>query len=285
MTLSKVNETRINEILSGKYQDEQKQLDEAIITGFKTVDNLLHGLQKGKLYLLSGCSEVKRQQFTYNIVNNVITQSDKRVLYITSQICNEELIKNLILYNARVDISHNISKHDWQRMLEASKRFGNGNLWVNDAWDLSIYTIIRNCRKMMEKPDFIIVEDLQSLCFHSSMDIMEEDVKKKYIIQSLKELADEIGCAILLFTNQGIIPYIDKRKKTADYMERYVDQLLYLFEDEYSDGINKNVIYLFVAKNVPKEEQIISFGYLPQYQKFFELDFENEDPEDEDLYD
>lgn len=232
-------------------------------TGFRTIDNILSGLCKSKLYILGARPRVGKSALAQQIAENV--SANHNVLFQSLEMKTEQYTKrsifrltglnNDVLMNSNIDADTVMDK-----VMQASEKISNLNLFIDDSADCNLVSIEKNINQLIDKQgscDLLVIDYLQ---------LMGSNNKKIYdrfeIVSNnsrgLKRLANKYNIPILCLCqlSRQLEQRLDKRPILSDLrdsgdIEQDADVVMFLYRDElYNPNLlSKGTAELIVAKN------------------------------------
>lgn len=270
ISLSKTN-NNLNNILSGvtNVMDEINTVLQSntrtfgLSTGFKSIDNILSGLCKSKLYILGARPRVGKSALAQQIAENV--SGNHNVLFQSLEMKLEQYTKRSIFrltgLNNDVLMNSNISSDTaMDKVAQASESISKLNLFIDDSADCTLTSIEKNINQLIDKQgscDLLIIDYLQ---------LMGSNNKKIYdrfeIVSNnsrgLKRLANKYNIPILCLCqlSRQLEQRLDKRPILSDLrdsgdIEQDADVVMFLYRDELynPNPLSKGQAELIVAKN------------------------------------
>ncbi len=197
-------------------------------TCFKELDKLINGLTGGELITIAGRPAMGKTTLSINIVNNVVGQVDKKILFFTLESTKEMLCKRFTSKN--VEIIDNVC-------------------YIED--------IKSKCNEIQEQGLALVVVDYFQLIssYNNSDNKLEERV---YLSQQLKSLALELNVPIIVVSQltRELEQRNDKRPNLQDTvntgLQQASDKIICLYSDEYyipGRFIDVKKIELIIVKN------------------------------------
>ena len=245
-SLSQVNEVltvaldRIEARIRGEHQEG------TVETGFADLDRMTNGLHASELVILAARPSMGKTAFAMNIAENVVTKSNKPVLFISLEMAAIELVERLICSAARVNghklRTGTLSKDDQQKVISAAGQLGNAPLFVDDSPTRNVSEIAGAARRIIRKNNgqlgLIVIDYLQLIQPDSQRDPRQEQVAK--IARRLKGLARELKVPILCLAqlNRQAEDSRDHRPRLSHLresgaIEQDADVVMFVHRDDY----------------------------------------------------
>ena len=271
------------EILDKTFKQITEGNAERFITGFKYLDAVLSGVEKGNLIVIGGRPAMGKTAFMTSILYNLL-KSDKKCLVFSLEMSINQYLKRLIAQIGEIElfslncnkILDDKNKNEIKTALEIISRF---NLTIFD--DTYNIDAIRN-KIETEKPEYVFIDYLQ---------LLETPRKKQRseaitnIMLDLKQTAKENNCIIFISSqlSRALETRYDKRPMLSDLresgdIENISDVVMFIYRDEYYKAyvddedyaLNKGKAEIIVAKNKMGAVGTIELLFRSQFAKFLE---------------
>ena len=233
-------------------------------TGFRDLDELLQGLQKGNLVVVAARPGIGKSSFVTNIARNVAVDSGKPVAMVSLEMSRMEIGMRLLCGEARVPQDKvrraMVAPEDWGRIVEAAETLDRAPIWIVDSGNVTILDIRSKARKLAARNEglgLIIVDYLQLMTSHQRVESRQQEIAE--ISRSLKLLAKELEIPVMAVSQLNRDPEkrTDKRPQLADLresgaIEQDSDVVMFIHrEDVYNrdDPSVKGVADVIVAKH------------------------------------
>jgi len=254
-------------------------------TGFRDLDELLQGLQKGNLIVVAARPGIGKSSFVTNVARNVAVEAKKPVAMFSLEMSRVEIGMRLLCAEARVPWDKvraaRVAAEDWGRIVEAAEVLDKAPLFVVDSGNVTIVDIRSKARKLAARPEglgMIIVDYMQLMSSHQRVDNRQQEIAE--ISRSLKLLAKELNLPIVAVSQLNRDPErrTDKRPQLADLresgaIEQDSDVVMFIHREEvYSDDPNvKGQAEVIIAKhrNGPTDKKMLTFvPHLTQFRNY-----------------
>jgi replicative DNA helicase len=206
-------------------------------TGFRDLDELLQGLQRGNLILVAARPGVGKSSFVTNVARNVAVEAGVPVAMFSLEMSQVELGMRLLCSEARVPgdrvRANRVAAEDWGRIVEAAEVLDQAPLFVIDSGNTTIVDIRAKARRLKSRHGLglIIVDYLQLMSSHLRVDNRQQEVAE--ISRSLKLLAKELDIPVIAVSQLNRDPErrMDKRPQLADLRECVTGETLVTLAD------------------------------------------------------
>ena len=233
-------------------------------TGFDIQDNFFGGWQKSNLIILAARPGMGKTAKALIDAKNAVIDYNKRVIFFSLEMSNEQLLKRLICTEGMIDNEKlkrgNLNELDWENYNEALAVLENENLiLVDDCY--SIREIINRIKKERLKGDIdmIVIDYLQLI---EGKGFNKEDQVSR-ISRRCKKLSKEMDCPVIALSQlsrkcddrAGGRPQLSDLRDSGA-IEQDADVVVFMYRPEYygiTSGENgedlTNKAFGLVAKN------------------------------------
>lgn len=258
-----------------------------LTSGFKDLDKMLHGLQKGDLVIVAGRPSMGKTAFALNLVENAARNAAARVAVFSLEMGKEQLVMRMLTSQARIDASHirrgELSESDWPRLLEACDDIGQMQVFIDDVPAQSTHEIRAKCRRIAKEHglDLVVVDYLQLMRSGSNVQSREQEISE--ISRSLKALAKELRVPVVALSqlNRSLESRVNKRPMMSDLresgaIEQDADVIMFVYRDEVYDPETpqKGVAEIIIGKHRNGQIGTVRLAFLNQYTRFEDLAYD-----------
>ncbi|MEN5285780.1 replicative DNA helicase [Stenotrophomonas lactitubi] len=258
------------------------------ITGLSTsmeeLDNLLDGLQAGRLYVLAARPKMGKTTLAQNIAEQVALRARRSVAFFSFEMKPEELGKRMLANLAGISggklRSGRLDEADWQNVTHWTRKIGEASLRISRPRIAKVQHVCAQVRRMkVQDPNLalVVIDYLQLM--HVSGDNRSAGIGD--ITRALKLLASELDIAVLLLSqlNRDLEKRTgDKRPIVADLrdsgsIEQDADAVIFIYRDEiYHPGSRwEGTAELIVAIQRDGAPGMARVSYEPSYFRFSNL--------------
>lgn len=233
-------------------------------TGFNSIDKKLCGLGAGQLIVLAGRPGMGKTAFALDIANHVASNQEKNVLVCSLEMTKEELFGRLLAKRLGVESwkleRGAITEDDFANMGSVMDQLGKPPLFIDDDTDTTLVNIRSKarCHQMRHGLDLLVIDYLQLIEVTDKVAGENQTQRISYITRTLKQLARELHCPILLLSqlSRACELRADKRPIPSDLresgsIEQDADKILILYrESEYNEDCeDPSLTEVWVRKN------------------------------------
>jgi replicative DNA helicase len=279
---------------------DRKESITGVASGFKDLDELTSGFQKGELIVIGGRPSMGKTAFTLNVAQYVGIELKEPVAIFSLEMAKEQLAFRMLCAEAMVN-SNSVRKgfikpEDWHKLTSAASRLTDAPIYIDDSSSISVLELRAKARRLrMEHGlSLVIVDYLQLMRGRGSFERREQEISE--ISRSLKALAKELSVPVIAVSqlNRGVEQRRPKPKpiladlRESGAIEQDADVILFLYRDEIynkDDPSNKGKAEVDIAKqrNGPAGETI-KLTFMSKSTRFLEsTDREYMDIDDENI--
>jgi replicative DNA helicase len=258
---------------------ENKKSITGIATGFKQLDLLTRGLQKGELFILAARPSMGKTTLAMNIAEYVSENNREPVLVFSLEMDSQQLFYRLISSLSKVNLGNlitgKIGDNDCARIFDTFNK--KINILVDDDAMVSIKEIRIRARRQFKKYgglSLIIVDYLQLIHGDTKKDRVNEVSE---ISRALKCLAKELGVPIIALSqlSRKCEERPDKRPMMSDLrdsgaIEQDADIIGFIYRDEVynKNTFDQGVAELLIKKHRQGALADIKLNFDAQHCKF-----------------
>ena len=226
---------------------EQRQASDkkfvGLPTGFYDLDAILAGLEAGDLLTLGARPGMGKTSFLVSLAH-FLAKAGVSILWFTLEMGNEQLLQRLA--SVETEIAHHKFKQgildagEYARWVNAVAKIEHWPIIFDDSPSLNPIELRSMCRRVKREAgcDFVIVDYLQ-LMNGGPQRFENKTAEVSYITRTLKEIAREVGCPLLIAAqlNREVEKRQDKRPILSDLrdsgsIEQDSDVVMFLYRDE-----------------------------------------------------
>lgn len=253
-------------------------------TGIADLDELLDGMQPGRLYVLAARPKMGKTTLAQNIAEQVALIARLPVAFFSFEMTPEELGKRMLANKAGITGSKlragNLDEIDWQNVTHWTKKIGDAPLRISRPRIAKVQHVCAQVRRMKARdPDLalVVIDYLQLM--HVDGDNRASGIGD--ITRALKLLASELKIRVLLLSqlNRDVEKRNgDKRPIVADLrdsgsIEQDADAVIFIYRDEiyHKDSRWEGTAELIVAIQRDGAPGMARAAYAPGLFRFSTL--------------
>lgn len=192
-------------------------------TGFESMDNCLHGIQKKNFYIVGARPSVGKTAFALSLGERLGIEN--KGIFFSLEMSKEQLCERIIAdkSNCKMDnlIEGTISEIEMNKILESFAMLPIENIDIVEDEYMTIEELERTCRKVKREKglDWIVIDYLTLLHAEKKFNTLREEIN--YISRSLKILSNKLDIAVICLTqlNRAVESRADNTPMMSDIRE------------------------------------------------------------------
>jgi replicative DNA helicase len=253
-----------------------------VSSGFKKLDEMTAGLQKGDLIIVAGRPSMGKTTFCLNIAENAaFGPKQAKVGVFSMEMSREQLAFRMVSSLGMVDQSRlrtgQLGDEDWSRINTAISMMKTSNIYIDDTPALTPTEVRARARRLKREHglDLIVLDYLQLMQVAGTKENRATEISE--ISRSLKALAKELSVPVIALSqlNRSVEQRTDKKPVMSDLresgaIEQDADVIMMIYREEVYDQNTprKGIADIIITKqrNGPVGE--IQLTFIGKYTKF-----------------
>jgi replicative DNA helicase len=253
-----------------------------VSTGFRALDEMTAGLQKGDLIIVAGRPSMGKTTFCLNIAENAaFGPAQAKVGVFSMEMSREQLAFRMVSSLGRVDQSllrtGRLGDEDWSRINTAINMMKSSGIYIDDTPALTPTEVRARARRLKREHglDLIVLDYLQLMQVAGGRENRATEISE--ISRSLKALAKELSVPVIALSqlNRSVEQRTDKKPVMSDLresgaIEQDADVIMMIYREEVynQETPRKGIADIIITKqrNGPVGE--IELTFLGKYTKF-----------------
>ncbi|MDD3861305.1 MAG: replicative DNA helicase [Candidatus Gracilibacteria bacterium] len=284
----------IKEVLNNTYEKisdlhdpDSKEKYRGIPTGFKSLDNLLSGLQPSDLVILAARPSMGKTAFALNIGEN-IAKRGKTVGLISLEMSKEQLVERMFCSLLSVDSwkmrTGKLSDDDFAKIGGVMDELNSMKIYIDDSVGNSISELKAKARrlKMEHGLDVLVIDYLQLMSAGNFSSYQSNRVQEiSEISRALKALARDLNIPIIALSQlsravemrPSKIPQLSDLRESGA-IEQDADVVLMLYREDYyeEDTDRKGITDVFIRKHRNGPIGHIELAFKKEQMKFLDIE-------------
>lgn len=255
-----------------------------IESGFKNLDDLIHGYREGQMIVLAARPGCGKTSFAMNIATNISLEHPEKVVAIFNLEMSLTELTQRMLYSVSGVTQEMVFKGEdtsvFDKLWSAKQRLDKTKIYIDDtaaATPDKIASKLRRLKQKQKRLDLVIIDYLQLLRLEKSLSSLQQEVTE--ISRAIKVMAKELKVPILILsqTSRGLERRDDKTPMLSDLrdsgaIEQDADQVYFLTKDDGDMGLEYEVVKLHVVKNRSGSTGVLPFKWEGNLVKFSDMD-------------
>ena len=224
----------------------QKSNITGIRTGYKVLDSITAGLQRGDLIILAARPSMGKTAFALNLgLNAAHFKTDEAVAVFSLEMPAEQLVQRMIAKKSMVDGKNirtgMLNNEEMAKLLEAATEMQAMKIFIDDSPGVRVSEIFSKCRKLKAEQGLcmVIIDYIQLISGSGkSGDNRQQEVSE--ISRNLKALARELEVPVIALSqlSRSVEQRAEKSPILSDLresgaLEQDADIVMFLYRDAY----------------------------------------------------
>ena len=246
----------------------RQQMVTGVATGFRDLDSMTSGLQRGDLVIIAARPSMGKTAFAMNIAQNAALHTQphggKAVVGVFSlEMSKESLVQRMLCSQGRVD-AHRLrigalNRDDWRRLGVAVGDLSEARIFLDDTPGISVLEMRAKARRLLNEQkalDMLIVDYLQLMTGRGRYESRQQEVSQ--ISRELKMLAKELNVPLVALSQLSRAPETrtgQHKPQLSDLresgsIEQDADVVMFIYREEvYKPETEKqNIAEIIIGK-------------------------------------
>lgn len=261
-------------------------------TGFKQLDGMTSGLQKGDLLILAARPSMGKTALALNIAYNAATRTDAGVAIFSLEMGCEQLALRLLCSATGFNLHHvrrgKLRAEDWPRLTRACDQLSRAPIYLDDTPGLTVLEMKAKARRLQQQHGIklVIIDYLQLMTGSARAENRQQEISQ--ISRSLKAMAKDLDVPVLALSqlSRAVEARSDHKPMLSDLresgsIEQDADVVMFIYREEYykpddEDVRNKATLIIGKQRNGPTGEFELHFH--KEFTRFSELAPSQQEP-------
>ncbi|MCL2847864.1 MAG: replicative DNA helicase [Firmicutes bacterium] len=272
-----------------------------IPTGFKRLDKMLNGWQKGDLVIIAARPSEGKTSLGMNFITKAMFDGNRRTsagkpdpykcAVFSLEMPSSQLLKRLVCSHAKVNMERvnaaDLNAKEWKKLFATKTLVDKAHLYIDDSSLTTPIEILSKCRRLKREKglDFIMIDYLQLMSSGKRVENRQQEVSD--ITRTLKIAAKELGVPIILLSQMS--RDIEKRKgadkmpqmsdlRESGAIEQDADIILFIHRKYASTDLSvseeeRNRVQLVIAKHRNGERGLVDVKWKGETVTFEDVEF------------
>jgi replicative DNA helicase len=262
----------------------QVKLHNGITSGFRDLDKLIGGLEKGQLTTIAVKPGMGKTALMLSIANNVAIKNNHSVAIFSSERPGSKITNRLIESETGMSLDKlmngNMKPSERDHMYTLVNHIAKANIYIDDSPIILADALMKKSRQLKVEHNIeLIIIDYLELMVQNYYDIQSRDEQLSKMVIAIKEIARELNVPILLFSQiPGHFPHTVVNKPTIQdipvYLAEHSDVVLFLHRSDLNTQPGRSVsandyVELVIGKyNGQYENQVVELRFIESLDKF-----------------
>lgn len=266
----------------------RQQLITGISTGFRDLDFMTSGMQRGDLIIIAARPSMGKTAFCLNIAQHAALHpqhhGQKAVVGVFSlEMSKEQLVQRMLCSQARVD-AHRLrtgmlGRDDWRRLGMAVGELSEAQIFLDDTPGISVLEMRAKTRRLLNEQkalDMIIVDYLQLMSGRGRYESRQQEVSQ--ISRELKMLAKELNVPLIALSQLSRAPETrtgNHKPQLSDLresgsIEQDADVVMFIYREEFyrPETERQNIAEIIIGKQRNGPIGSVDLVFLKSMTKF-----------------
>ena len=258
-------------------------------TGFRDIDKMTAGFQKGDLVIIGARPAMGKTTFAQNLAYNIASINNRGVLFFSMEMAKSQIVDRIISDVAGVDNwkirTGNLSDEEFARIGDAMAEMDEIPIYIDDTSSMTIMELRNKARRAMHDHNIgIVIVDYLQLIQGSDRYKGNRVQEVTEISRGLKILARELEIPVVALAqlSRSVTGRDDPRPVLSDLresgsIEQDADLVMFLHRPDYYKQNDDNyepthVTELLIAKHRHGAVGKIELYFHPELLRFMSLD-------------
>jgi replicative DNA helicase len=280
----------LKEVIKGSFEMIERLYDKketitGIPSGFRDLDDLTTGFQKGDLIIVGGRPSMGKTAFALNVAQHVGLEIKEPVAIFSLEMAKEQLAFRMLCSEAMVNSNSIrkgfIKKEDWHKLTAAASNLTGAPIFIDDSSGMTVLEVRAKARrlKMEHGLSLVIVDYLQLMKGRGSFERREQEISE--ISRSLKALAKELNIPVIAVSQLNRV--VEQRRppkpiladlRESGAIEQDADVILFLYRDEIynkDNPANKGQAEVDIAKQRNGPTGNVNLAFISNCTRFLSM--------------
>jgi len=173
-----------------------------VMSGFKKLDRLTKGFQKGNLVIIAGRPGEGKSTLAMNIVEHAAVYEGKVCAVFSLEMTKEEITQRTLFSLSGISMSKGLDgkldETDWAALHKAHSLIANSRIFIDDNSAITAEEIMSKCRRIKSSQgslDLVMVDYIQLMQSKKKVESRQQEIAE--FTRSLKLIAKELGVPII----------------------------------------------------------------------------------------
>ncbi len=258
-------------------------------TGFRDLDKMTAGLQKGDLVIVGARPAMGKTTFAQNLTYNIASINKKGVLFFSMEMAANEIIERMLSDVSGVDNwkirTGNVSDEEYTKIGDAMAELSELPIFIDDTSSMTIMELRNKARRAIHDHDIgIVIVDYLQLIQGSDRYAGNRVQEVTEISRGLKILARELSIPVIALAqlSRNVTGRENPRPVLSDLresgsIEQDADLVMFLHRPDYYKQNDDNyeethITELIIAKHRHGSVGKIQLYFHPELLRFMSLD-------------
>ncbi len=205
---------------------QQGKIAPGVMTGFKEIDEITHGLQPGQMIVVAGRPGMGKSTLGVDFARHAALHQGLTTIVFSLEMSSSDLAKRIMAAETDIPLAafsnpEEISIERWHTLSNATARMQQSNLFIDDAANVSLMEIRAKCRRLKQTHNLqlIVIDYLQLMKSGKAVESRQQEVSE--FSRTLKLLAKELEVPVVALSqlNRGSEMRNHRKPQLSDLRE------------------------------------------------------------------
>jgi len=254
-------------------------------TGFKDLDNMTSGFQKGDLVIIAGRPSMGKTAFCLSMALHSTIQAKKSVAIFSLEMSKAQIVQRMLCAEARINMHRlrtgTLPKSEYRGLAMAAGPLAQANVFIDDTPGISVLELRTKARRLKSQfgLDMIVIDYLQLMSGPPRSESRQQEISQ--ISRNLKEVGKELDVPVIALSqlSRAVESRTDKRPQLSDLresgaIEQDADIVMFVYRGEYYEPENdelKGIAEVIIGKQRNGPVGSVKLSFIREYARFENL--------------
>ena len=259
---------------------------QGVPTGFKDLDEMTSGLQKGDLVIVAGRPSMGKTAFCLSIAMHAAGVAKHATAIFSLEMSKAQLAQRMLCAEARISMhllrSGRLPQRDFPKLSLAAGPLSESPIFIDDTPGITVLELRAKARRLKKQHNLslVIVDYLQLMDSSSPLENRQQEISQ--ISRSLKGLAKELDVPVIALSQLSRAPEQrggDHKPQLSDLresgaIEQDADVVMFVFREEFynkEDASKQGIAEIIVGKQRNGPTGSVTLSFVKDYARFESL--------------
>jgi replicative DNA helicase len=256
---------------------------QGVPTGFKDLDEMTSGMQKGDLIIVAGRPSMGKTAFCLSIAMHAAVLAKHTTAIFSLEMSKAQLAQRMLCAEARISMhllrSGRLPQRDFPKLSLAAGPLSESPLFIDDTPGITVLELRAKSRRLKKQHNLslVIVDYLQLMDSSSPLENRQQEISQ--ISRSLKGLAKELDVPVIALSQLSRAPEQrggDHKPQLSDLresgaIEQDADVVMFVFREEFynkEDTSKQGVAEIIIGKQRNGPTGTVTLSFVKDYARF-----------------
>jgi replicative DNA helicase len=255
-----------------------------LATGFRELDELTAGLQKGEMIIIAGRPSMGKTSFAMNLAEHIGADNHKPMAIFSLEMSKQQLAERFLCSRSCIDSQlvrkGILSTEQHQELIRTGSELAEAPIYIDDSAGLTPLELRAKARRLRSQYgiECVMIDYLQLMAIGGRVESRQQEIST--ISRQMKALARELGVPVLVLSQlnraaegrEGHRPRMSDLRESGS-IEQDADVVMLLHREDYyhkgePDYTEDNIAELIIAKQRNGPTGLVELVFNSQYTRF-----------------